>query len=294
MRSQFEYLRPGSLDDAIRLNRECGDGATYWGGGTDLVLQWKAGKREISHCIDLTALRDLSYMQDSDEALQIGAMTTLSDLEAADERDPRLAVLARTARLMCTVQTRTIATIGGNICNASPAADLIPPLIALDAEILAMGADGERRFPVADLMTGPGKTCLQPSEIVVEIAIPKDRTLMAGSYRRIDRTVVDISLVGAASAIKLNGGDTIASAGIALGAVAPRVVSAPQAEEMLVGKALCDLDDELLKSIAEAAAASASPISDIRASAAYRSAMIKVLVVRTLIDNRENLKRRLA
>ena len=295
MRSRFEYLRPGSVAEAVALGREHGDGAVFWAGGTDLVLQWKAGVRNPTHCVDLTGLTELRYIRNEADRLRIGAMTTLSEVARADQSgprsDPRLEALACTARMMCTVQTRTIATVGGNLCNASPAADLIPPLVSMGAEIKVEGPGGERTFPILDLMTGPGKTSLDPNELLVEIAIPRDGRPSASAYRRIDRTVVDIALVSASSSMTIDADRTIASIRIALGAVAPRVITSPPAEDMLMGKSLSDLDDALLRSVGEVASASGTPISDVRASAAYRTAMVKVLVARTLDDNRTSLMR---
>ena len=291
MRRRFEYLRPGSVAEAVALGQEHGDGAVFWAGGTDLVLQWKAGVRNPTHCVDLTGLANLRYIRNEADQLRIGALTTLSELALADQSDPRLEALACTARMMCTVQTRTIATVGGNLCNASPAADLIPPLVSMGAEIKVEGPGGERTFPILDLMTGPGKTSLGANELLVEIAIPRDGRPNASAYRRIDRTVVDIALVSASSSMTIDADRTIRSIRIALGAVAPTVITSPPAEDMLMGKSLSDLDDALLRSVGEVASASGTPISDVRASAAYRTAMVKVLVARTLDDNRTSLMR---
>ncbi len=294
MLSRFEYLRPESVASAVELKREHGDGAVYWAGGTDLMLQWKAGAATPSHCIDLTALRELSYIENDPERVRIGALATLAELVRADRADPRLAAIASTAHLMCTVQTRTIATIGGNLCNASPAADLFPPLISMEAVIKAEGPEGAREIPAEDLMVGPGKTALRKGELVREILIPKDGRPQACAYRRIDRTAVDIALVSASSSLTMNEDGTIASARVALGAVAPRVVSSPHAEAMLVGRRLSDLDAAFLEEVGEAASNDTTPISDIRSSAEYRTAMTKVLVGRALDDNRLSLERRLS
>ncbi len=201
MRSDFEYLRPCNVDEAIEMRRVHGDGAVFWAGGTDLVLQWKSGKTRPTHCIDLTWLDDMARIAHGSGVVDIGALVTLEELTDTGEPEPWLTCLADTARLMCTVQTRTIATVGGNLCNASPAADLAPPLVAMNAEVRIQGPEGERSEPVENLAIGPGKTSLAPSEIVLGITIPVPTGLHAAAYRRIDRTVVDIALVSASSAL---------------------------------------------------------------------------------------------
>jgi len=267
------------------MKHELGDGATYWAGGTDLVLKWKRELIKPEHCIDLTAIDGLNYIDSgSPDFLRIGSMTTLTDIERAGGTDPYLQTLAGVARIMDTVQTRTIATIGGNLCNASPAADLIPTLIVMDASLQAVSSSGTRELAVKDLMRGPGATTLQDGEIVTEIRIPTDTRQRASSYRRIDRTVVDIALVSAAAAITLDDDGTVAAARVVLGAVAPTVVRSDSAESILKGKSIAELDDAVRRTAGETASRDASPIDDVRASAEYRSAMIKVLVRRVLED----------
>jgi len=285
MRSAFDYHRPDSVTDAVRMKCELGDDSCFWAGGTDLVLQWKGELIKPLHCIDVTALNDLgSVDQDDENLVRIGSLCTLSAIERLDSRDPYLKTLADVARLMCTVQTRTIATIGGNLCNASPAGDLIPTLIAMGAYLNVVGEAGSRELPVEQLMCSPGKTSLQHSELVTEICIPISSQARACSYRRIDRTVVDIALVSAAGAITLDSNDMVDDVIIAMGAVAPTVIRSAWAEAMLKGVALSAIDDDFMRRVGDAAAEDATPITDVRASADYRSAMVKVLVRRVLED----------
>jgi len=284
MKSQFDYYRADSIEHAISLKNELGTDAYYWAGGTDLVLQWNHEKIHPLHCIDLTSISGFNFISNHEGLLRIGALTTLSEIEHADTSDAYLHTLAYVTSLMATQQTRTIATIAGNLCNASPAADLLPPLIAMGAYLKVSGNDGERQLPVENLLVSPGRTSLKDEELVTEICIPTDTKTRASSYRRIDRTVVDISLVGASGALTLDDNQMIATAKIALGSVAPTVIRSSQAEAMLGGKLLTDLDDDFLKAVGEAAAADATPISDVRASAEYRKAMVKVLVIKVLRD----------
>ena len=284
MRSDFDYHRPDSVADAVRMKCELGDDSCYWAGGTDLVLQWKSEKIKPLHCIDVTAIDGLGYINSENNMLRIGGLTSLAELERADRRDPYLKTLADVARLMCTVQTRTIATIGGNLCNASPAGDLIPTLIAMGAYLNLVGETGSRELPLEQLMLNPGKTSLQHSELVTEICISLPAQARASSYRRIDRTVVDIALVSAAGAITLDSNDMVDEVTIAMGAVAPTVIRSARAEAMVKGVALAAIDDDFMHRVGDAAAEDATPITDVRASADYRSAMVKVLVRRVLED----------
>ncbi len=284
MRSEFQYHRPDSVQKAILMKAELGKDACFWAGGTDLMLQWKHEKIHPQHCIDLTSIADLQYIKFDSELLSIGALTTLSEIERIDRNDPYMRTLADVAKLMATQQTRTLATIAGNLCNASPAADLLVTLTAMAAYLKVTGSSGQRELKVEDLLSDPGTTCLQQDEVVTEVCIPIGANRRASSYRRIDRTVVDIALVSAAAAMTVDSNDSIESITISLGAVAPRVIRSAQAEKMLIGNSLTALDYEFSQTVGEAAAADATPISDIRASAEYRKAMVKVLVSRVLDD----------
>ncbi len=284
MKSDFDYHRPDSVAEAVRLKCELGKESCFWAGGTDLVLQWKAEKIKPLHCIDIAAIDGLGYIHSDNGVLRIGGLTSLSQLERADRRDPYLKTLTDVARLLCTVQTRTIATIGGNLCNASPAGDLIPTLVAMGAFLNLVGEAGNREIPVEQLMRGPGKTSLHHSELVIEICVPLPSRARASSYRRIDRTAVDIALVSAAGAISLDSNDMVDEVIIAMGAVAPTVIRSTRAEAMVKGVALAAIDDDFMRRVGDTAAEDATPITDVRASADYRSAMVKVLVRRVLED----------
>ena len=248
------------------------------------MLLWQREKIKPLHCIDITAITGLSYISGDDDVIRIGGLTSLSQIERTDLQDPYLITLVSVARLMATQQTRTIATIAGNLCNASPAGDFIPPLIALGAYLVLVGENGSREIPLEQFMVGPGKTCLQHSELLTEICIPLPPRARASSYRRIDRTVVDIALVSAAGAVTLNSDHTVKDVKITLGAVAPTVIRSKAAETMLKGVALSTVSAEFLQEVGNVAARDATPISDVRASAEYRTAMTRVLVRRVLED----------
>ena len=269
------------------MKADLGATAMYWAGGTDMVLQWMRSEHSPEHCIDITCLDRMRGIEVEAGSIRIGAMATLDDLDRSAGRHRLLGTLSGITRLMCTPQTRTIATVGGNLCNASPAADLSPAFVAMDAEVVLAGSGGRRTLPMEKFFLGVNRTALVGGELLEEIRIPLEGGLnIFASYRRIDRTVVDIALVNASSCLATDSGGVIRRCGIALGAVAPVILRVPDAEDLLVGTATRTLGDDhhLLRRIEEMSAAAAKPISDVRASADYRRDMVRVMVRRTLQD----------
>ena len=280
---QFDYMRPDSIDAAITMKVRHGEHARYWAGGTDLMLQWRRGEVVIDHCIDLTHLAGLDGIEALPGEIRIGAMATLDDLDLASSMHPVMEALGDTARLMCTKQTRTLATVGGNMCNASPGADLSPLFVALEARCLIQGSNGRREVSMEDFLTGVNRTDLGAEELLCAIVVPIPQARREASYRRVARTVVDIALVSAAVSLTTDGG-TVTDARIALGSVAPVPVRVTEGEMVLAGRSLDDIDAACLEEAAGHAANVARPISDVRAGAGYRTRMCPVLVRRALTD----------
>lgn len=289
MRANFKYLRPKSPEDAVKMKAEHGARARCWAGGTDMTLNWQRGKVDLDFCIDLTFLKELDYIECEANEIRIGALTSLATLERSGERHSLLKMLSDVAKLMCTPQTRTIATVGGNLCNASPAADLSPALIAINASAKILGSSGYRTVSLEDFFVDAGKTRLADDEILTEVSIPLPDARIGACYRRIDRSVVDIALVSAASSITVDEDNQITETRIALGAVAPVVIRARDAESELVGLSIDGIDAGTLEKAGETATRDANPISDVRASAEYRQAMVAVMVKRSLEQAINNL-----
>lgn len=291
MRSQFEYLRPETPQEAVAMKTGHGEKAMFWAGGTDMMLHWQREKYHPEYCIDLTYLPAMDAIEVGQDRISIGAMVSLTTLENSGGDHPLLATLSDITKLMCTPQTRTIATVGGNMCNASPAADLSPAFVAMDADAVILGDSGERRVSMFDFFEGVNETVLRGGELLTEIVIPLPAAgRVAASYKRIDRTVVDIALVNAASALTVDETSVVTSAVVALGSVAPVILRSDAAGELLVGKSLGELDEDVLAAAGEAAAADAKPISDVRASADYRRDMVKVMTRRSIALCIEQLK----
>ena len=280
MRSRFAYLRPASPLEAVEMQQACGPGAKYLAGGTNLYLDWKNGY-QFAHCIDISHLHELAHLEQRDGTVHIGALTTLRMLETVPSANYATDLLAKTARVMCTPQTRSLATVGGNLCNASPAADLAPPLMCLDANVTVTGVGGSRTFPVTELFTGVKRTNLDDSEMLLEVSLPIRERAGVASLRS-TRTALDIALVIASAMLSLNDDDVIGEARIAFGAVAPTPIRVPQAEALLAGRCLADLQGDLLQQVVTTAAASTAPIDDVRTTASYRRSVAATLLRRAL------------
>jgi carbon-monoxide dehydrogenase medium subunit len=286
--TRFAFLRPERVEDAVAAGATAGAGGRYWAGGTDLMLEWQRKQRQIDTSIDITGLAELRGIEVGPSEIRIGALTTLAEIERSAARHPDLETLAAIAAVMCTPQTRTLATVAGNLCNASPAADLAPPLMALGARISTATSSGGRELELEDLFAAPKQTVLADGELLTHITIPLGGR-RAVSYGRIARTVVDIALTLSACALTVDEHGVVTTARIAFGSVAPTPVRAPSGEALLLGTSLVDLTPELLAAAATAAAGDSSPIDDIRTSAAYRRHAVRVLTQRALTESAARL-----
>jgi aerobic carbon-monoxide dehydrogenase medium subunit len=280
---RFEYAAPASLAEAVALLDRYGTTARVIAGGTDLLTALKERWERPAYVISLGAIPGLSYITyDDADGLRIGAGATVRQVETSSIVRKLYPVLALAAATLASIQIRNLATVAGNICRASPSADMPPALLALGAAVQLTGPAGERSVPLAEFFTGPGRTVLSPNEILREIQVPPVRPRPGSGAHYIKhspRRAMDLATVGVAAALALKGG-VCCYAGIALGAVAPTPRHARQAEALLAGQVLTP---ELLDAAAEAAAAEASPISDVRGSALYRREMVRVLARRSLL-----------
>jgi carbon-monoxide dehydrogenase medium subunit len=276
------FHRPTTVAQALRLfeaERRRGGRGDWVAGGTDLVVQ---RDRTLRYLIDLTRL-PLGYVRRGRGGWAIGATTRMADVEHSR---PLLAfangILSEAAGTCGSQQIRNMATVGGNLANASPACDLAPPLLALDAVVIVAGRGGRRTVPLDRFFRGVNRTALGGG-LLVEIIVPAPpkATKAAWSYQKLGRLQSDIAVVNAAAGVVLDARGTCTWARIALGAVAPTPIRAKRAEDLLVGRVL---DREAVDAAAEQAAAEAKPVSDVRATAEYRRAMCRVLVARALAE----------
>jgi carbon-monoxide dehydrogenase medium subunit len=251
-------------------------------GATDFLVRWRQGlwkPRSVLNIKRIPGLDRVSYSPAT--GLNLGALVTIRRLELHPLIQEHYPALSQAASTFAGVQIRNLATVGGNICNASPAGDTLPALIAYGAECRLIGPEGERRVPLENFFLGPRRTVLQREELLVELHLPPQPTHTGALYIKYSpRSAMDISAVGVASVLTLEGGDSVChEVRIALGAVAPMVMRARSAEALLRGQRL---DAALIQQAARDAMGEARPIDDIRGSARHRRAIVEALTGRTL------------
>lgn len=271
------FYRPTTVPEALRLLKSGRGRAHFVAGGTDVVAQQD---RSIRFLVDLTRL-GLGYIRAKGGAITIGATTTMAALEDAPQiRALANGILSQAAATCGSVQLRNMATVGGNIANASPAADTATPLLALDAVAVLAAGRGRRKVALSSLFAGPHKTALNGSLLVELVLPPPARGGRTGwSFLKLGRTESDISLVNVAAGFQLDAKGGCRFARIALGAVAPTPMRAVKAEELLVSR---KLDTTLIDEVSAQVAREVRPISDVRAPAEYRREMSRVLTGRAL------------
>ncbi len=274
-----DYIRPKTLGSALELIKQANGRERVMAGGTDLLLKQYADHSDNLLIVDITNIPDLTGISSTGEYIRIGSTTILADIVNSPLLTGSLQVLCQGASAVGSPQIRNRATIGGNLCNASPSADTVPPLLALDAMVILVSMRKSRQVRLKDFFIGPGLTILDPDELMTEILIPLPKVNQQAVYlKHAPRSAMDLAIASTAVCVWKAGGRIIAK--IALGAVAPIPMRAYQAEVMLASASLPG--DETLQAVAKCAAGETSPIDDVRASARYRKAMIEVLTFRAL------------
>jgi carbon-monoxide dehydrogenase medium subunit len=285
----FEYHEPGSSAEAVGLGARFGEEGSFLAGGTDLIIQMRRGRRAPRHIVSLRRVPGLDAIA-VDGTVTLGARVTHRALERSPHFQGALRALVEGAEVIGGHQVRNVGTVGGNIVNASPAADIVPVLLALDAEVTCAGPGGERTLPLADFLVGPGRTARGPGELLtaVRFARPAPRTATA-FLKAGRRRAMEISVACVAARLTLDADGRCRAVAIALGAVAPTTIRAPEAEAALAGQALTP---GTLGEAGRAAAAACQPIDDVRASARYRRLLVERLVPRALARCAERIEGR--
>ena len=279
---RFEYLEARTLRQAIGMLQRHGEQARIVAGSTDFLVRWRAGFWHPDYVVNIQHVPGLSRVTYTRRnGLRLGALVTIQMLEQHPAIRQHYPALAAAAASFAGVQVRNLATVGGNICNASPSGDTLPALLVYGAECRLSGPDGHRQVPLAQLFTGPGQTVLAHDEVLTELTLPPPPPNTGSLYiKHSPRGAMDIATVGVASAVTVDSRSGVCTdARVALGAVAPTPLLAHAAEELLRGK---QLDEEALQAAAELAMSSATPIDDVRGTADYRRQMVGVLTRRTL------------
>lgn len=280
---RFEkYYEPTSIDECSKLLITYGTDAQILAGGTDLVPKLKSRNLKVKTIIGLNGISEAKGIKETKDGVEVGALVTLRDITKSNIIRENWKALAEAAGHVSSMQVRNIATIGGNVCNASPSADAVQGLIVSDAMVNIVGPNGRRKVPIIDFFVGPGKTILEEGELVVSFTIPNSRQKSGASYKKFAiRGDVDISIVGAGSSITLDKDDKVSHAIISLAAVAPTPIRVTDVEKLIVGKVLTK---DLILEAAEKAANSCNPITDQRATKEYRIEMVKVWTKNALTE----------
>ena len=281
---KFEYFAPESLEEAQQLLLDKGEGAHLLAGGTDLLVKMNHGLLKPDSVIALKHIKGLDDITfDPKEGLKIGATALLANVAGHPDILKHYPAVAAAAKETANVQIRNMGTVAGNICNAAPSADNAPSLLAMNAEVVINGAEGEKRLPLEQFFKGPGLNVLGSGEILTAILVPTPGSGSGVSYQHISaRGKVDISAVCVGVMVRMER-DICRDARIFLGAVAPVPMRAPKAEAKVLGE---QLTEEIIETAGIAAFEESQPITDVRSSAEYRKKMVAVLTRRALIEAR--------
>ncbi|QTA87123.1 FAD binding domain-containing protein [Desulfonema magnum] len=282
--SHFDYYAPTTVADAISLLQSKPD-AHVMAGGTDLLIKMRHAGLKLKTIISLKSISGLNTIAfDETKGLTIGATALLADVAIHPDILKYYPTVAQAARGTANVQVRNMGTVIGNLCNASPAADNAPTLLAMGAEVHIQGPSGKRTVPLDQFFKGPGMTALEPAEIVTAVHVPRLTPHSGTAYISLSaRGQLDCSAVGVATMVTLKE-KVCEDTRIFVGACGPTPIRVPKAETIVRGK---ELTDDLIDQAGVQASAEATPITDVRASADYREKMVAVLTRRVLSQARK-------
>jgi len=275
---RVNYTAPATVDEAVKALASAAGLAKVLSGGTDLLVQLKSGRVKPDLIVDTKRIPGLIGIREEADYFAIGAATPGAMISADERLERAFPGVVEGVDLIGSTQIQGRASIAGNLCNASPAADSVPPIIAAGGTAIVAGPSGRREVPVEAIVTGPGRTSLQKGEFIVEFRLPKPKLRQAGAYLRfIPRTEMDIAVVGCAVDVTLDASGTCTDARVVLGAVAPTQLIVAGAAEALIGH---QLNAETLARLDSAAQAACKPITDKRGTIEYRTKIAGVLARR--------------
>jgi aerobic carbon-monoxide dehydrogenase medium subunit len=277
--SKFEYFAPTTLHEALSLLTRYGSEAKILSGGQSLIPLMKLRLATPTYLVDINTIAGLDGVEEQDGFLRLGALVREADLERSELVRSRYPIVYETAAVIADPLVRNLATIGGNLAHADPANDHPATMLALEAEMVATGPEGERIIPAAEFFTEFFTTALNPDEILTEIRVPVPPARSGGAYVKLERKVGDFAIAGVAAHLSLNATGVCERAGIGLTNVAHIPLKAQAAEAFLQGK---QLDEDCIQQAAQLAAEAAQPEADLRGSVEYKQDMVRVLTVRCL------------
>jgi aerobic carbon-monoxide dehydrogenase medium subunit len=275
----FQYHAPTTVGEATALLARLGEEAKVLSGGQSLIPLMKLRLASPVHVVDINGIPGLSGIREADGVLRIGALTRESDLEESELIRTRYPLLHDTSKVIADPVVRNLATIGGNLAHGDPANDHPATMLALGAEVVAIGTKGERRIAIGSFFTGPFATSLKPDEILVEIRIPQPVAKSGGAYLKLERKVSDFATAAVAAQLTLGASGACDQVGIGLTNVGLTPIKATKAEAALKGKAP---DETAIKRAAELAAEASEPSEDLRGSVEYKRDLVRVLTARAL------------
>ena len=275
----FEYLRPATIPEAVSLLQIHGDDAKILSGGQSLIPMMKLRLARPEWLIDINHIPGLAYIREHAGFLEIGGLTREADLETSDVVRSKLPIVHDTARVIADPQVRNLATIGGNLAHGDPANDHGATMLALEAELIATGAEGLRSIPIQDFFLSIFSTALARDEILTQIRIPIPAARSGGAYFKLERKVGDFATAAVAAQVTLDASGACSKAGIGLTNVGPTPIKAGKAEVFLRGN---KLDAQTIAQAAQLAADESQPSSDLRGPAEYKRALVKELTKRAL------------
>jgi len=286
----MRYEAPETISEALALLANAPRMPRILAGGTDLLIQMRAGVEDPSLILDIKRIPETSMLKIERGRLTLGAAVCGSRLSEMPEFREHFPGLAEATALIGSEQIQGRASVGGNLCNGSPAADTVPSLIVLGASCVIVSPNRTREVPAAEFVTGPGRTVLRQGELLLSLRVPLPEPRTADAYLRlIPRTEMDIAVAGAAISLTLDAEGRCSSARAALGAVAPTAISVQEVAKALVGSTL---DDAALEAAAAAASRACSPIDDKRGTVDYRRHVAGVLMKRAVANAGERARGR--
>jgi len=252
---EFEYHAPGSLDEAVELLDMYGKDAKILAGGTDLIPHMKQRKTEPKHIVNIKKIPELACIEETPDGIKIGALAKLRAIELSPQIREKVSLLSEAAKSIGSVQIRNLGTVGGNICNASPSADMATALMALEATVHVYGKDGAKEYPIAKFFQGRSDVSLERGELLTGFTVPYPPEGAGSAFEKVGWTTFDIATVNVAAVLTLKGGK-IDHCSIALGACSPAPIKVALAEEILKGK---EPTEEVLEEAMEFVAACVEP-----------------------------------
>ena len=274
----MQYEAPTTVDQAVALLKHSGNASRILAGGTDLLVQLRSGVIEPELIVDIKKIAEVRSILKEDGKFRVGAAVTGAELGEHGDLKAAWPGVVEAAELIGSTQIQGRASLGGNLCNASPAADAVPALVAAGAVCMIAGPNGRRELPVEAICTGPGQTSLSPGEFVVSFLFPIPKPRSSDAYLRfIPRTEMDIAVVGVGIHLTLNAENVCSDARVAVGAVAPTVLLVEESAAALVGAMV---DDAGIDKMMAAVRDSCDPIDDKRGTVVFRTQVAGVLAGR--------------